>query len=111
MEMKTKSGKFALVLKSCILIALAASTVNVYAMYLGNPDRPNTVWVPGHCASNGCWVEGHYLKFMHQPSCHDVAWVDGQYDRNGNWIPAHWQVRAYVIMNPGSDSEYPGFAM
>lgn len=66
-------------------------------IYLGNPTRPNTIWVPAHC-EKGCWKEGYYVKFLTPPTCRDVAWVDGAYDRDGNWIQAHWKVRGARVV-------------
>lgn len=109
MEMK-RSSKFTALFKTCLFLVLAAMSFNVYAMYLGNPNRPDTVWQPGHY-DDGCWVEGHYLKFLTPPTCDNVSWVDGHYDRHGDWIPAHYRVMRYHVVNPGPDSAYPGFAM
>lgn len=107
-----QSSKYVKPLKSCLLFVLAAVAFNVYAynpnaMYLGNPNRPDTVWQPAHC-EHGCWREGYYIKFLKQPTCHDVVWVDGQYDRNGNWVEAHFKVIRYTVVNPGSESRYAG---
>lgn len=102
--------KFISPLKTCLFVALTVIASNVFAygpMYLGNQNRPDTVWQPPHC-QNGCWREGYYIKFLSQPTCRDVVWIDGQYDRHGNWIPAHFRVLRYTVVNPGSEANYPG---
>src|SRR5262245_29904976 len=106
-------GKLISPLKACVFVALATMTFGAYAgcvSYVGNPTRPNTIWVPGHCV-NGCWVHGHYYKILTPVREADLVWVGGGYDYNGNWIPAHWQLRNYVIVNPGRMSDYPGWAI
>lgn len=109
MEAKRRASKF-FSLKSCLFLVLVIFTANSYAMYLGNPNRPGTVWQPPHC-KNGCWHDGYYIKFLDKPCCRDVVWIDGQYDRRGNWIPAHYKVVRYVVVNPGSEANYVGFPM
>lgn len=78
------------------------------AMYLGNPNRPGTVWQPPEC-EHGCWRSGYYMRFLRQPTCHDVAWVDGECDHCKNWIPAYFRVLRYTIVNPRAEACYPGF--
>ncbi len=50
-----------------VFISLAAFSFNSYAWckyrYVGNPNRPYTIWIPGHY-EGCCWVEGHYVKFL-----------------------------------------------
>jgi hypothetical protein len=92
-------------LKSCIFICLAGISLTVFAfypyypnsyddtLYLGNPIRPNTIWVPARC-ENGCMAGGHYVKFLYAPqSKRDVYWLDSTNDSYGNYIPAHWAIR------------------
>lgn len=54
-------------LRASVFVGLAVFSFNAYAWcqntYVGNPNRPYTVWVPGHY-ENGCWVEGRYVKFL-----------------------------------------------
>lgn len=104
--MEKRSRTFRSALKSCLLVALAATTVNVYAgwfdsptVYVGNPHRPNIVWQPSYTRC-GCWNHGYYVKFMRQPTCGDVCWTQG-----------HYRVRYYRVVNPMPDSFYPGYAM
>lgn len=78
--------------------------------YVGNPTRPNTFWVPGHC-ENGCWVPGHYYKILSCVHRADLTWVPTACDGEGHWIPAHWELNNYVMVNPGHDSDYPGWAL
>jgi dTDP-4-dehydrorhamnose 3,5-epimerase-like enzyme len=106
---KTRLPRLKAALKACLFIILASMTFGAYA-YVGNPTRPDTIWVPAHCA-HGCWVEGHYLKILTCVNNANLVWVDGGYDMNGNWIAAHWQLNNYVVVNPGRDSYYPGWAM
>lgn len=115
MDTKQRVGKSSTVFKASLFLVLTALAANVYAynpnaMYLGNPNRPDTVWQPPHC-DHGCWREGYYIKFLSQPTCRDVVWVDGMYDRSGNWIPAHFKVLRYTVVNPGPEANYVGFPM
>lgn len=90
------------VLKSALFLILATFALNAFAtngIYLGNPSRPDTVWVPDHCV-NGCWVDGYYLKVLSPLYCNDVVWVGD-----------HYQLRHYRVVNPGRDSDYAGFAI
>lgn len=98
-----------------LMLGLTTLSANVYAcshnrMYVGNPNRPDTIWQPGY-AENGCWHQGHYIKFIHGARCGDVAWVDGQYDKVGNWIPGHFKVADYHVVNPCPEYQYPGVPM
>lgn len=91
--MKTKTW-----LTSCCFVILATMSVSSFAMYVGNPTRPDTIVVPAHC-ENGCWRETYYVKYLNPPvKCGDVRWVEGSYDRSGNWVPAHWQPRAVTVV-------------
>lgn len=76
--------------KSCLFVGLATLSFGAAAsycggascerVYVGNPDRPNTVWVPGHYSKSGCWKEGYYIKF-YRPVCQgEIAWVNDHYD-------------------------------
>lgn len=108
METKARSSKLFTAFKVGLILVLSAITINGYAMYLGNPHRPGTVWQPAHCEGN-CWRDGYYIKFLDQPCCRDVTWVDGHYDRSGNWVGSHFKVLRYVVVNPGSEANYVGF--
>lgn len=108
---KRRSSKLITPLRSCFFFVLATMAFSAYAsdcMYLGNPNRPGTVWQPPHCEKNGCWKQGEYIKFITPATCHDVVWIDGSYDHYGNWIPAHFRVLRYTVVNPGSESHYAG---
>lgn len=107
MEQKSKWVK---IFPPLLFFVLSMLSFNLYAMYLGNPHRPDTVWQPEHC-DDGCVVQGHYLKFLSQPSCRDVTWVNGSYDDSGNYVSPHFRVHRYVVVNPGSESYYPGYPM
>jgi len=101
METKKTSKKVMFALKSGMLIGLSAAAFNVSAycsdaVYLGNPDRPDTVWQPASCV-NGCPHEGYFIKFINQPTCRDVRWDCD-----------HFRVPRYVVVNPGSEQNYPG---
>lgn len=78
--------------KSCLFLALATVSIGASAhracdggmgcdpVYVGNPDRPDTIWVPGHYAQNGCWKDGYYIKF-YRPVCNgEVVWNGDHYD-------------------------------
>lgn len=114
---KRRSSRLVTPLKSCFFVGLTVMAFNANAccsdaMYLGNPNRPDTVWQPPHCNGNGCWAGGSYKKFVcRQSTCHDVCWQCGRYDGCGNWIPAHFNVPRYVWVNPGPENRYPGFPM
>lgn len=74
-----------------LFVVLATLSFNSFAMYVGNPNRPDTIWVPGECR-HGCWAEGHYIKFMTPVHEGDLVWVSGQYDYAGNWVEGHYQL-------------------
>lgn len=101
-------------LKISAAIALAALSFNASADvgYVGNPDRPDTFWVPGHCDGH-CWNEGYYVKIMKPDcvDCSDLVWVDGMNDAYGNWIPAHYELKRYVVINGQPEHVYPGYAI
>lgn len=106
-----KASKLLTPVKACAFIALATIGANAFAwggFYVGNPNRPDTVWQPAHC-EGGCWKEGQYIKFIDKPKCNNLVWVDGQYDRNGNWVGGHYKVVRYVVVNPGSEARYSWF--
>lgn len=77
--------------KSCLFLALATLSFGALAdgcrasycsdpVYVGNPNRPDTIWVPGHYAQNGCWKEGYYIKY-YRPVCNgEVVWNGDHYD-------------------------------
>lgn len=100
MKEHSKASKLKSIAKACTFVALAAMSFSTFAypMYVGNPTRPDTIWVPGQC-EHGCWREGHYVKFINPPiDCTNVVWVDSRYDANGNYIPAHFVPRHTVIV-------------
>lgn len=67
--------------------------MNSFAMYVGNPNRPNTIWVPGHY-ENGCWKDGYYMKFMcPQIRREQLVWMQPE-NGKGHWMPAN-----YIIVN------------
>ena len=110
--MKTKKigVKITTILKISACFVLTSLSFNLFAgeVYIGNPVRPHTIWVPGQC-SGGCWVKGHYLKALSPVYCDNLVWINGYHDSVGNYIPAHYQFRNYVVINPGSANSYPGF--
>lgn len=56
------------------------------AGYVGNPDRPNTIFVEGHY--RGChWIEGYYVKYLCPPVCKKELCkaYRGKYDRLDCW--------------------------
>ena len=90
-------------LKATLFISLAALTFNVYAWcentYIGNPNRPYTVWVPGHY-KHGCWVEGYYVKFLTR-NCHcygELTWVPGGYTSRGYYVSGHYVYSRPVVI-------------
>lgn len=101
-------------MKVLALAGLVAVSVSAKADlgYVGNPNRPDTIWIPAHC-QNGCWNEGYFLKIMNPEcvNCTDLVWVEGMNDRNGNWIPAHYELKRFVVVNSKPENNYPGFAM
>lgn len=101
-------------LKVCVLLGLAVVSLNAKADvgYVGNPHRPDTIWIPAHC-QGGCWNEGYYLKIMNPEcvNCSDLVWVEGMNDRYGNWMPAHYELKRYVVINSRPESDYAGFGM
>ncbi len=101
-------------LKVCALLGLAVVSLSAKAdvRYVGNPVRPDTIWIPAHC-EKGCWNEGYFLKILHPEcvNCSNLVWVDGRYDRYGNWVGAHYELKRYVVVNSQPESRYAGFAM
>lgn len=91
--------KLLTLVKSCIFIALATISFNAFAddtMYVGNPSRLNTIWVPGHC-KHGEWVNGYYIKIDHNmpvKKAH-MIWIGDQYDKCGNFVPGHWYFKPW----------------
>lgn len=82
-------------IKSLLFFSLTFISFSASALYLGNPNRPNTVWVPGHYVHGCCWVDGYYMKYMNPPvSPEEVVWVEPYHGRQGHWMP-----REYVIVN------------
>jgi len=74
-------------LKTCLFIVLTTLSFSVFAhgyVYVGNPMRPDTIWVPADC---GCWHGGYYIKYIDRPTCRDIYW-------NGD----HWQPKAYRVV-------------
>jgi hypothetical protein len=70
-------------IKTCLLIFLASVSFNAFAVYLGNPVRPNTIWVPG----TAC-CDGYYLEVLDSTCCLNATW-----DCNCNrWIIPHFRV-------------------
>jgi hypothetical protein len=97
--MKASKKALTFALKSGLLVGLTALSFSAYAvgpMYLGNPDRPGTVWQPANCGYH-CGREGHFIKFINQPMCNDVTWTGD-----------HFKVHHYVVINPGSEQNYAG---
>lgn len=96
------------------VLGLAVVSINANASvgYVGNPERPDTIWIPAHC-DKGCWNEGYFLKLMNKEcvNCSDMVWVEGMNDRYGNWIPAHYELKRYTVVNSRPESDYAGFAM
>lgn len=87
-------------IKTCTLIALATLSFNALAgsIYVGNPTRPYTIWIPGHYV-HGCWKEGYYVKYLNPPvCCKNVTWVEGHCDGCGHYIPAHFEPRNVVVV-------------
>ena len=102
-----RSMKFALAVKAIIFIALAAVSFNVLAgeregpmVYVGNPSRVDTIWVPGHCNSAGCYQPGYYIKFMQPVGAEDLMWITGQYDTCGNYVPGHYYFEDWYRFHP-----------
>jgi hypothetical protein len=85
--MKRKTLKL---LSVCTFLSLSALSFNAFAGYVGNPVRPDTMVVPAHCSTPGCWSDAYYIKFLGPTSDSDFVWREASYDRNGNYIPAHW---------------------
>lgn len=77
--------------KISLFAILAVVSFSAQAMYVGNPNRPNTIWVPGEC-KNGCWREGYYMQFKTCVRSDELNWIPGHYDVRGNWIEGHYQV-------------------
>lgn len=97
----TIASKLFSLVKVSVFAVLASLSFNALAvdMYLGNPSRPNTVWLPGHYNSHGCWVEGYYVKYINPPvDCSHVVWVNGGTDKYGRYVPAHYEPRATVVV-------------
>lgn len=77
-------------LKVGLLFVLASLSFSAFAhynncgccdcVYVGNPTRPYTVWIPEHCR-NRCYVPGHYVKYINPPVC----------CKNVYWNCDHWQ--------------------
>ena len=92
MQAIIKAVKRVSFLQTCLLVALATVSFNVFAhhhcyrnyVYVGNPTRPNTIWVPMQC---GCARDGYFIKYIDEPTCADVYW---NCDR--------WQPRAYRVV-------------
>ncbi|MFZ2314603.1 MAG: hypothetical protein WAW86_02950 [Gammaproteobacteria bacterium] len=96
----TIASKLFLLVKVSVFTVLASLSFNALAgdIYLGNPSRPNTIWLPGHY-SHGCWVEGYYVKYINPPvDCSHVVWVNGGTDKYGYYVPAHYEPRYTIIV-------------
>ncbi len=81
--------------KVMIVAALASLSFSAFAgsIYVGNPNRPNTVWIPAHY-SHGYWVQGYYVKYINPPvSCRNLTWVNSGVDKHGYYVPAHYEPR------------------
>lgn len=77
--------------KACFVIILAAVSFNASAgsMYVGNPTRPDIIWVPGHYR-HGAWVEGYYIKYNKEVCCRDVMRIAEQCDSCGHCVEGHF---------------------
>ena len=64
------------------------------AMYVGNPERVNTIWKPGKCDKNGVWHDGYYVHFQKPVMKNQLKWIEGAYDTCGNWVKGHWCYKA-----------------
>lgn len=75
------------IIKTSLFLALSLLSFNALAyMYLGNPTRPDTIWVPTHC-EGGCVVQGHYLKFLTPVNEGQVVWVN-----SGGMLSGHYEI-------------------
>lgn len=86
--------------KVSMVAVLASLSFSAFAgdVYVGNPNRPNIIWLPGHY-SQGHWVDGYYVKYINPPvDCMHVAWVESGVDRHGDYIPAHYEPRYTKIV-------------
>lgn len=96
-------GKLTSTLKACAVVVIASVSFGAYAgscdetVYVGNPSRPDTIWIPGHCGK-GCWHQGYYMKYIDSPTCKNIYWQQGYYDRRGNYIEGHWQPLRYTVV-------------
>jgi hypothetical protein len=79
---------------------------DVETIYVGNPNRINTIWVPGHCV-HGVWEDGYYLHFLQNIGPEDLIWIMGQYDTCGNWVPGHWYFEGAYVPNRYRVIEHP----
>jgi hypothetical protein len=91
-----KSNKIVTLLKASLFVVLASVSFGAMANpdYIGNPDRVDTIWVPGHCRGC-CWSEGYYIKFSRPIPASDLMWIGPQYDRCGNYIEGHYYYRPW----------------
>jgi len=80
-------------IKSLLFLALIFFSFTASAMYIGNPHRPNTIWVPGHYV-NGCWMEGYYMKFVNPVIPGQLVWVAASNGHSGYWMPTR-----FIIIN------------
>lgn len=112
-------------IKSCIFLALATASVGAMAgtcgcynrtcddpIYVGNPNRPDTIWVPGHYTQSGCWKEGYYIKFNRTVCNGEVVWMGDHYDYAHPYRPVRGQdVALHNYYNDGRGYGWCGHCM
>jgi hypothetical protein len=75
---------------SLALVSFSASACHGRIKYVGNPERVNTIWMPGQCDAKGIWHEGYYVQFKNPVRKSQLSWMPAQYDQCGNWVKGHW---------------------
>lgn len=78
-------------------VSFSASAYMGQESYVGNPERVDTIWMPGMYDTHGNWQAGHYIHFQNPISKNELRWVPGAYDSHGNYVDGHWVPRQRLV--------------
>lgn len=84
-------------LSTLMFVSFGASAYMGSSDYVGNPERVDTIWMPGMYDNHGTWQAGHYIHFQNPISKDMLVWMPARYDKQGNYIEAHWVPKQRLV--------------